>query len=449
MARDHGDANRGSLSAPSRGFAFESSSEDRKLAETAPSTSTLRVEAPPITGEALAADRPMLKLATFGFPEELMHGERQKFGLARNVRLLKGVSRARLFAYLDGQIPANRAAWDMYMCQVACDETNESRREFLETVDQFRIQSVVDRDYLENHARNYATRYDHDSDDVLAELTAEADLLKQDIKNQLLYEEVYIPMEDLAATYSPSVAEAVAHAALDIQAVVHPLDQLIETDVPVTTTAELTTERFLNRFEQARSEVTRIARRQSPAALDRDELRRRLQHRLPPDGTGRYHPEPLRNLPLLDQPTEQLDRQTANEGQSDMQGAPTFIDRILAGAFRVVGNLGGVIYPTDNGGQSVLINPWVADSIVGPTRYQTYWQQEFFGDHVVTKVWENLSLDTPAEELSIPCPMCLVSPSGTCGTDDACGSSPLLARVDERVDELYRELQTVKSQNSA
>jgi hypothetical protein len=36
-----------------------------------------------------------------------------------------------------------------------------------------------------------------------------------------------------------------------------------------------------------------------------------------------------------------------------------------------------------------------------------------------------------------------------CGTDDACGSSPLLARVDERVDELYRELQTVKSQNSA
>ena len=234
---------------------MHSTSDGKMLAQTAPSTSTLKIEAEPITGASLQRDLPMLKLATFGFPEELMHGERQKFGLARNVRLLKAVSRALFYEYLRDDVSAKETANDIYLCQLACDETNERRRDFLETVDQFRIQSVVDRDYLEEHAHSYASTYGHHSDDVLRELETEQRLLKKNIENQLLYDEVYRPLEEIAASYAPSVAEAVAHAALDIQAVVHPLDQYIQDDVPTISTDEITTELFLERFEQARREV--------------------------------------------------------------------------------------------------------------------------------------------------------------------------------------------------
>jgi len=433
----------GALNAPSRGFAHTSG--DDVLAHTAPSTSTLSIEVEPITGETLASDLPMLKLVTFGFPEELMHGERQKFGLARNVRLLKAVSRARLYSFLRGNVSAETAAKDIYVCQLACDETNERRRAFLETVDQFRIHSVVDRDYLEGHAREYADTYDHVSDDVLRELEVERELLEKNIQNHLLYDEIYRPLEELADTYMPSVAEAVAHAALDVQAVVHPLDQFVDDDVPTITTPQITTEFFLERFEQARSELERIDRRRSPSDLDRDALRHRLLRKLPPKETGQYHPKPLRNLPLLDRPRETSGAdETLQEGKQRMDDAESLVDRILNGAFRVVGNLGGVIYPIENGDRNALVNPWVADTPVGETPYQILWQREFFGDHVVTTLWEALKSETLTERVAINCPMCKISPQQRCGEGLVCTSSGLLEQLNDRLPPLTRELWRIR-----
>lgn len=434
---------RGALNAPSRGFAHTSG--DDVLAHTAPSTSTLSIEVEPITGETLAGDLPMLKLVTFGFPEELMHGERQRFGLARNVRLLKAVSRARLYSFLRGNVSAETAARDIYVSQLACDETNERRRAFLETVDQFRIHSVVDRDYLEGHAREYADTHDHVADDVLRELEVERALLEKNIQNHLLYDEVYRPLEDLADTYTPSVAEAVAHAALDVQAVIQPLDQFVAEDVPTVTTSQISTEFFIERFEETRSELARIDRRRSPSDLDRDALRRRLLRRLPPKETGQHHPKPLRNLPLLDRPSETTgDGETLQEVKQRMDDAETQVDRILNGAFRVVGNLGGVIYPIENAERNALVNPWVADSPVGEIPYQSLWQREFFGDHVVTTLWKALKSETPIGSVAVNCPMCEISPQLRCGEGLVCASSDLLERLNDRLPPLTRQLLRIR-----
>lgn len=434
------------LQAPSRSF-MHSTSDGEMLAQTAPSTSTLKIEAEPIRGADLQRDLPMLKLATFGFPEELMHGERQKFGLARNVRLLKAVSRARFYEYLRGDVSAKEIANDIYLCQLACDETNERRRDFLETVDQFRIQSVVDRDYLEEHAHSYASTYGHHSDDVLRELETEQRLLKKNIENQLLYDEVYRPLEEIAASYAPSVAEAVAHAALDIQAVVHPLDQYIQDDVPTISTDEITTELFLERFEQARREVGRLNASRPLSEIDRVALRRRLLQKLPPKGQGSIHPDPLRSVPLLDQPTELVeDDETIQQGKQSMDEADTFVDRILNGAFRVVGNLGGVVYPVGQDSSNVLVNPWVADTTIGEISYQKLWQREFFGDHIVTSIWDALKHEAAPEAVSVNCPFCVISPSLRCGDGLVCASEDLLLDINNRIPDLMRELWQIRVQ---
>jgi hypothetical protein len=396
-----------------------------------------------MTGESLQDDLPMLKLIVFGVREELVHGERQKFGLARNVRRLKEKSRQALHHYVVGELSAERAAKYICLCQQACDEAQQGREQFLETVDQFLIQSVVNQEYLEAFAEEYATTYGWSEADIVEELTNEQRHLQKAIERDLLYEDVYQPLREIEEQYTPVVAEAVGHAALDIPRLLHPLDELLAvgTDIDTIAPAEITTELLVDRFESAREVLEELPER-TVIRYDRNELRHELLDRMPQTRNGATHPAPLRDLPLLDRPSRALEADhTMRHGFEAVEQSRSEVDMMLNGAFQFVGNLGGATYITEGGEENLMINPWVDDETVATDRYGTVWQQEFFADHVVTLVWKAAKADDrDDDEIAVTCPMCLTSPGDTCRTNGHCLSASYRERLEERLPQLLPEI---------
>lgn len=401
------------VTVPKTGFA--SQVEGETYAVTDPSTSRLIVSVPP-------DDPKLLHLIVVSLREELMHGERQKFGPERNEHLFKQQARRALDRYLSGDLDAEQAAKTIVRCRSACRRTVEGRRKFVETIDKYLTLSSFDEPgYLEEQLERYAERNDVSVEDLTYEWE------RSDYRDEArVLDGVFEDLQRLERDFDTTVAEAVAHVALDDPTLIQPLGDLLDGGHEADQPWEADILHQQNRFETAEETARRLGRKASLTDLGRDDLRRRIKREMPGD---QRHPRPLQDLPLLDRPSRSLRAdQVTRQGFEAVQQAPTEIDMVLNGAFQFVGNLGGVVYQRDEGDWVSLLNPWVADGPNGHDDYRQQWMQEVAGDTLVTWL---LKTAAGAESVGRRCFLCRVSPgTGHCG-DGECAWEPS-RKLDER-----------------
>lgn len=432
MSRD-GDPDRsdgGATGSPEPGdlpYGFNTTAGGTAAATTRPDASWLLLRVDP------AERSELFQFYMLGFREELMHGERGRFGLTRNVRLLRRQSYEALYRMLDGTIDPAAARERIEPRWRAAERIRDERLELLETIDQFLTRSALqDPAVVDQGARELI-----DNPVERADLLEEFDTLVENYESDIPLEGVY---EDLVAVedrYGTSTAVAVADVALDVPQLVAPLDgesiagvspDELSGDAIAPSEIDL-----VERFDRATAALESVDARTT--GLDTAEIVERIEAELA-EGTDRER-RALRAvpLPLLDVPASVASESGADDVLLDLDGFSSFLAQILTAAFTAVGTLGGAIYRT--GGQrdawEWLVNPLVADRPIdgvpdgfpgegGQLTYGEYWQLNLLADVLVARLLDAESAAAFAADND--CPLCRHSHDRYCG-DDACQTTAL------------------------
>jgi hypothetical protein len=146
------------------------------------------------------------------------------------------------------------------------------------------------------------------------------------------------------------------------------------------------------------------------------------------------------DLPLLDVPARDDGSGPPGVGDSDasaLNHVETPTGYLLTGAFRTVGDFGGTFYLTPDGEWQWALNPWVADEqvdvdIEGLDTYGRLWCHA-----VVTWGMAYQLIKSDRTPRQVDCPLCVHSPSGTCGATD-CAFRDLRSGVEGALERLDR-----------
>jgi hypothetical protein len=410
-----------------------------------------------------------LIIEAVAFREELLHGERQQFGLTRNVYLLKALARETLFTLLTserdeldhGELQA--AARRILKLRTAAMRLITAKSQFIEAVDKHLMNAVLEEGagesdrYLREVATEYVDQFsDATVDDIVSFLRCAIRYDQQRIENtggEYVDTAVIRILERVTDEYGREVSEAAADVALDVpytdpvlaevvDTVPYVDDELAET-VDGTDTKRFDADEIRQRFETVTDALERVA---IPDDADRDDIRSRLRTELD-ETDGRLQTV---SLPLLDVPRAETEGAVGSDaGYEVMQDAPTAVSRLLSGGFGYVGDFGGIIYRDETNDRHLLINPWAFDHSVslaidnGRTAASTYaelWYRSYFADAVVEYLiylvirWEadpTVLPDTAIETDKIPripCPFCELIDGEYCG-HDRCRSATLVDRI--------------------
>lgn len=408
------------------------------LAYAVPHSSTLAIRVQPDDSDRL------LELEAFALGEELLHGTRSQFGLARNISLLKQRERNHLFALLRDEIDAATVADEIARCEVTADRIVTKQRRFLEAVDQYLTNTVMDEPgYFDSYAETYAETHDITVADLKSELERHrAALEKTRIHDKEPYQEVYTMLEAIGDKWGDATAQAVADVALDIPYGVEPLalDECVSMEVE-----EIQLD---DRLETARNALEQLS--YDPAEVDRNRILTDLQEELEalrgtPAGVNHIHDL---DIPLLDVPNQAQE----TDVRDAIQAAPHPLDRVLNVAFRMEGNFGGVLYITEDGEKMVprwLMNPLLpADTqFDGQTyqrrTYQQIWETAYFGNRLLIQIlrlfrYRFRDKSTGRELPDIDCPFCEISP-GLCN-GDSCAYQGAIREVNDHKAPLISQL---------
>jgi hypothetical protein len=408
-------------------YGFDTTTGTRRPGTIRPDLSWLIVRVDP------TARTELFLFYMLGFREELMHGERGRFGLTRNVRLLRRQCYELFYRMLDGEVdPAVarsriRERWD------AAAAVRAERHDMLETIDQFLTRSAVrDPGLLEEQA----TQVTDDPTlrgDLIGYFNEQLADYEDDVPLDGVFEEL-IAVEDAHGT---NAAVAVADTALDIPNLIAPLDP--------ETIAGLSADEYrgdivppadielVDRFERTRDALDELG--PEVAGLDTQTIVDMLESELDEGTTDTRRMLQHVEMPLLDVPATIARDADASSPVEDLDAAPSMLSQVLTRAFTSVGAIGGALYRTNAGDDAWewLVNPLIADRPVdgypddfpdgddGLT-YGEYWQLNLLADVFIERL---MRADDPTRlRAANDCPLCRHSTDRFCG-DDRCQTRPL------------------------
>lgn len=408
-----------------------------KLAVVEPSTSRLVIYVDPHDMWS------MRFLQAFGFREELLHGERQRFGLTKSVHLLKREARLALFSILRDEIDLQTGVDRIARNRRVCSAIREERESLLEAVDKFLIHAVTaDTRYLEQQAEIHAQTHNASYDEVLERLQdAKEAIEEKQIREIAARSDIFESLKQVRQTYDLKTAESVADAALDIPYLIQPLEFDGYASVPHEALD------LRSRFEaaiDALHEVDNDAEKLSPDTLLK-RLRQRLLDPLESD-SARDPGQADLPLDLIKMPLQSLETDSKGlEGYEAVEQSTTELGQIINSAFRSISSFGGIVYVMEDGGRPIaertnwLVNPRIADE---PTRtgltYEELWQKAFLGEQLLEQIERATRLDGSPD--AIQCPLCTVSPENECGKA-GCACESYVDAVEDRLNEIVTALQ--------
>ena len=408
-------------------YGFDTTASGTAAATTRPDASWLLIRVDP-------ADRSgLFQFYMLGFREELMHGERGRFGLTRNVRLLRRQSYEALYQMLDGKIDPSAARERIEPRWRAAERIRDERLELLETIDQFLTRSALQDPAVVDHGAQELI----DDPVERADLLDEFDTLVENYESDVPLEGVYENLVDIEDRYGTSTAVAVADVALDLPQLVAPLDAESITSVSadelsegVIASAEID---LVERFGRATAALESLGTQTT--GLDTGEIVDRIEDELA-DGTERER-RALQSipLPLLDVPASVASESGAEDVLLDLDSFSSLLAQIITAAFTSVGTLGGAIYRTGERSDAWewLVNPLIADRPIDGVpdgfpsggrqlTYGEYWQLNLLADVLVDRLMDAES--AAAFVADNECPLCRHSHDRYCG-DDACQTNAL------------------------
>jgi hypothetical protein len=370
--------------------------------------------------------------------EELMHGTRSRLGITRNVRLLdRRVQElvADLASIGAGDTDGNpREIAESLRDLVALRATLQDAQEVtVETVDKFHIDSLL-------------TQEDAVVEDLLERL-APHELFVQDVrtlledqladeKEAIADETQYEALLDLRDRASWRLAEAAARAAADVPFLVDELRPAgaavgleltaFET-LPVDAVEETLSHRLDIALEVAETATADFEADATASALEAP-IRAAVDARTGRDSGHRRLSDV--SLPLLDMPSRNESDEfhgTESGNARALTETETAVGYFLAGAFRTVGDFGGAVYRTPEGGWQWAINPWVRNLGVEieslPVRtYGRFWSHNYFSHSVAQQI-------AAGDRSEVACPLCARSQAGDCGVD-GCGFAESRSAID-------------------
>lgn len=404
---------------------------------TAESTPAIRAQAKPHASCLYIHINPgdtsqLLELITVVIREELLHGERKKFGLSRNIHLLQRQSIVALFAYLADEIDAETAASRIIKRQVAAYEITKVQRGFLEAIDQYLHHQVIAEPQWFNEPVNEFVEW----------AGGDPEQIKSDLKEHCLnlgtsredtrYQDIYDQLNEIGERYSPPVAQHVADAALNIPYAV----SVTEIDGAITTAplAEYgPKERLERRLNEAVSAVENVdnplAKGQNLINVLQSEVR----------AVDDWSQEAVTGETITDIPMPLLDATTKVEdveAKHAFEAAPTPMDQAIAAAFIYPGNFGGVNYRDKYGERNLIINPLLDEE------YRNRWESFYIGDrlldYLTAYLWDRHPNSGGAGESKITlgemvCPLC----TKTHATDSSsCPHNTQIGRLNDRTGRL-------------
>ncbi|WP_324666092.1 hypothetical protein [Haloarcula sediminis] len=375
----------------------------------------------------------LLEFEALGLGEELLHGARKRFGLTRNVALLKRRARRGLFEYLRGDIDASTAAEKIGYAQLVARQILEAQERFLESIDQYLMNTTMaEPGYFEAHAQRYARRYDLNADEIAEGLEEHRrGLLASRIEESERYETVYQILEEIGQEWEPTIVQAVADAALDYPHVVAPV--VVEGYDSVSLEATELRTILQDRLEAARRALKELT--YDPIEAEYDKVLQDLQRELN-DVDSRGHVRDV-DIPLIDAPGAAHEPEISDT----VRELDDPLDRILNHAFRMEGNFGGLVYWTSvDGEQSArwLVNPTIPDDAVDDETYHELWERAYVGDRLLTQLYRRVEEPVNRGRGDYTCPLCLLS-AGWCG-DGHCAYRPVREAINEQSERLVHEL---------
>lgn len=408
-------------------YGFDTTAGGTAAATTRPDASWLLIRVDPSRRSEL------FQFYMLGFREELMHGERGRFGLTRNVRLLRRQSYEALYRMLAGEIEPATARQRIEPHWEAAERIRDERLELLETIDQFLTRSAMQDPAI----------VEHGAQEVIDDPVERADLLEEfytlveNYESDVPLEGVYQDLVDIEAQYGTSTAVAVADVALDVPHLVSPLDAASVTGVSAEELSRDVIEPseidLVERFDRATEALDETGTRTT--GLGTDEIVDRIEGELA-EGTDR-NSRALRAvpMPLLDVPASVASDAGAGDVLADIDGVSSLLAQVLTAAFTSVGTLGGAIYRTGERPDAWewLVNPLVADRRIDAypdgfpdggrqLTYGEYWQLNLVADVLVSRLMDAESAAAFAREND--CPLCRHSHDRHCG-DDTCQTTAL------------------------
>lgn len=438
MSRD-GDEDRpdgGGTGSPEPGklpYGFDTTAGGTAAATTRPDASWLLLRVDP------AERSELFQFYMLGFREEMMHGERGRFGLTRNVRLLRRQSYEALYQMLDGTIDPVVARERIESRWRTAERIRDERLELLETIDQFLTRSALQDPMVVEHGAQELI----DDPVERADLLNEFDTLVENYESDVPLEGVYEDLVDIEDRYGTSTAVAVADVALDLPQLVAPLDgesiagvSADELSGDVIASAELD---LVERFNRATVALESVGTRTT--GLDTAEIVDSIEDEF---AEGTHHERRALQavpLPLLDVPASVASESGPEDVLLDLDSFSSLLAQILTAAFTAVSPLGGAIYRTGERPDAWewLVNPLVADKPIDgvPDRfpsggrqltYGEYWQLNLLADVLVARLMDAESAAAFAADND--CPLCRHSHDRYCG-DDACQTTALRSAAAE------------------
>ena len=400
----------------------------------------------------------LLHVQVTALREELLHGERSRLGVARNVRLIdRRIQEILSELAMLGDPDRSADGTDTERIGELLTEVSELRTHrveiqhvseaFVEAIDKFHIHSLLGDGATDSVLEDLLVEQDPpDSVRQAVRLTLEShrEAVISGTTESELYDdmdaisEIYADLESLYEAASWRVTEAAATAATDvpflIESVAEPARKLgydISTfeRVPVSSLGDILAERFAVATDVAASVAADHPEDASVSDLA-DSIRDAVAAR-----TDRPSPERTLadlTLPLLDVPARDEQGGPPGVGESDasaLKHTDTPIGYLLTGAFRTVGDFGGVVYRTPEGEWQWALNPWVADdpvdvAIDGVESYGRLWCHNFVAWAIAFQLDRN-----DRHPSAVACTLCAHSPDGFCGPS-GCAFHDLRSGID-------------------
>ncbi|MFC4408197.1 hypothetical protein [Haloarchaeobius iranensis] len=394
------------------GSGYEHWFENQQFAALArPSDSTFQITIDPGNLESMA------RLQVVSFREELLHGRRQRFGLMRNVRLLKREAGRLVYDALKGRHDPDDALATARAYYDTIETLFGQVRYPLEQVDKFLAYSLLEDDA---HIQDEIDVLVADRDaPASARRTIEqaVDSVDLDAQTPDSADHIYAELVSIASEYNRLTAEAVANAALDIPYLVAPVTRAAFETRPV---EEIDIDSRLDQAVEALSELETRDRLSNPASTTRSRLFGELKSVMnEPSALGQARTLREIALPLLDLPlraTQSDDGEQRSWQLWEEHSDP--LSRLVHGGFSFPGGFGGAVYQLPDGARRWLVNPAIRNQPVewrGDTwQYHRVWQHAYVLDSIIRQL-----VSTPTR---IECPLCRQTTGGNCGVD-GCGAS--------------------------
>jgi hypothetical protein len=447
---------------------IHASGDRATLLKAEPSTSRLVIYGDPSNQDD------MRRIQIIGLQEDLLHLDRQRSGIEKNIHLLQQETWSALNTLLRDEIDIETAA-EKIALKRSIWNTLRHEATVIENIDKYLKYSVLDDlDYLNDRIEEYSARRDVDFETVLERTREDIQYLRQHGLDQYDLPD-WVPdlgvdrqLRRIGDQYGYGVAQAVTDVAIDLPYLIEPLDYGGYPSVNVSDVS------IGNRLEAS---IETLGQLDDPTELlENEELHDHLQHALDDPALNESDPASLggtEDLPvdLIQKPLDVGDVERAPEDREPIDLSE--IGQCLASAVGPLGNVGGVVYPLahehddyplahDEDDQEVtptgwLVNPRIADDPVwNGWTYKQLWEWGFLMEELLydldeiarpyvesSQAFDRQTLKSKLQSADIQCSLCTVSPPGQYCGEGSCACESYVSATRERLPELVAELVTV------